>query len=82
MNRCVPLPMIGSLLLLLGCGGGDDPAGPSAGDDPVAVATTLTVSPTTLSFSSLGATEPLTATVLDQTVAVMRARQLPGGVTR
>jgi len=48
-------------LSILSCGG--DAAGPN---EPTPVATTLALSPTALSFSSLGATEQLTATVRDQ----------------
>ena len=44
------------LVNLAGCGGTTDPS----------VATSVTLSPTTLSFSSLGDTEQLTATVRDQ----------------
>ncbi len=44
------------LVNLAGCGGTTDPS----------VATTVTLSPTTLSFSSLGDTQELTATVRDQ----------------
>ena len=52
------------LVSLAGCGGTD-----STTDPPVA--TTLTLSSTTLSFSSLGETQQLTATVRDQTGATM-----------
>ena len=44
------------LVNLAGCGGTTDPP----------VATTVMLSPTTLSFSSFGETQQLTATVLDQ----------------
>ena len=46
------------LVSLAGCGGTDSPTDPP-------VATTLTLSSTTLSFSSLGETQQLTATVRD-----------------
>ena len=52
-------------LSILGCGS-DAPVGP-----PTPVATTLTLSATVLSFSSLGTTEQLTATVRDQNGAAM-----------
>ena len=57
-------------LSILGCGT-DAPVGPTEGDAPTPVATTLTLSATVLSFSSLGATEQLTATVRDQNGATM-----------
>ena len=56
-------------LSILGCG--KDAAGPTGGSAPTPVATTLTLSATALSFSSLGGTEQLTATVRDQTGATM-----------
>ena len=56
-------------LSILGCR--KDAAGPTDVVDPTPVATTLTLSPTALSFSSFGATEQLTPTVLDQNGATM-----------
>ncbi len=57
MKRTHLLGLLTVLLVnLAGCGGTTDPS----------VATTVTLSPTTLSFSSLGDTEQLTATVRDQ----------------
>ena len=67
------LEAVGVALLLslsiLSCG--SDAAGPAQGDAPTPVATTLTLSATVLSFSSLGETEQLTATVRDQNGATM-----------
>ena len=57
-------------LSILGCGS-ESPASPAGGDAPTPVATTLTLSASVLSFSSLGATEQLTPTVLDQNGATM-----------
>jgi len=61
-------------LSILGCGS-DAPVGPTEGDAPTPVvtpvATAVTLSTTVLSFSSLGATEQLTATVQDQNEATM-----------
>ena len=54
-------------LFILGCG--SDAVAPTDSDAPVA--TTLTLSATVLSLSSVGATEQLTATVLDQNGATM-----------
>ena len=52
------------LLSLSSCGGSESPT--ETGDPPTAFATTLTISPTSAALSSLGATEQLTPTVLDQ----------------
>lgn len=54
------------LALQAGCGGTESPAEPET-----PVATTVTLSSTTLSFSSLGETQQLTATVVDQNGATM-----------
>ena len=55
-------------LLLAACGGeSPGPLDPS----PTPVATSITLSPTSLSFASLGGTQQLTATVKDQTGATM-----------
>ena len=62
-------------LSILGCGK-ESPAGPAGGDAPTPVATTLTLSASVLSFSSLGATEQLSATVLDQNGATMAGASL------
>ena len=70
--------VIGVALLLslsiLGCGK-KAPVGPTEGDAPTPVvtpvATAVTLSTTVLSFSSLGATEQLTATVQDQNGGTM-----------
>ena len=56
MNRCVLL-VVGLLLSVLGCG--DDPVAPP-------VATTITLSATSVSFVSLGETQQINASVLDQ----------------
>ena len=57
------------LVSLAGCGGTESPI--ETTEPPTPVATTLTLSETALSFSSLGGTEQLTATVRDQTGATM-----------
>lgn len=61
--RTVPILLVAALV---SCGGTESPT-----DARTPVATTLTVSPTSVSFSSLGATEQLTATVFDQNGATM-----------
>ena len=58
------------LLLLVACGdGGTTPTGPPPSTTPVA--TSVTLSSTTLSFSAIGETKQLTATVKDQNGATM-----------
>ena len=62
MKRSHLLGLLTVLLVnLAGCGGTTDPL----------VATTVLLLPTTLSFSSLGETQQLTATVLDQNAATI-----------
>ena len=59
-----------ALLLLAACGdGGTTPTSPP--NPPWPVATSITLSATALSFSSLGATQQLSATVKDQNGAAM-----------
>ena len=74
MNVRVLSLIVGSLLPL-GCGGGDNPVDSGGDNDqtgtPTPIATTITLSPTVLSFSSFGATEQLTPTVRDQNGATM-----------
>ena len=53
-------------VVLVSCSGSESPTQP-----PAPVATSITLSPTTLSFSALGAAQQLTATVTDQKGAVM-----------
>ena len=64
---------LGFLALLLvsmsSCGGSELPT--ETTDPPTPVATTLTVTPASVSFSVLGETEQLTAAVLDQNQATM-----------
>ena len=61
---------LSALLLLLACGdGGTTPTSPPTPATPVA--TSITLSETTLSFSSLGETSQLSATVKDQNGATM-----------
>ena len=62
-----------AVLLLLACGdGGTTPTSPpTPPSPPTPVATSITLSATSLSFSSLGATQQLTATVKDQNGATM-----------
>jgi len=59
-----------AVLLLAACSdGGSSPTSPPTPSTPVA--TSVTVSPTSLSFTSIGATQQLTATVKDQNGATM-----------
>ena len=67
-RRVVGVALVVSLSIL-GCG--TDAAGPTDIDAPTPVGTSLTISATVLSFSSLGVTEQLTATVRDQNGATM-----------
>jgi len=61
---------LSAVLLLAACGdGGTTPTSPPT--PPTPVATSITLSATSLSFSSLGATQQLTATVKDQNGATM-----------
>ena len=57
------------LVSLAGCGSSDLPTGSS--DPPIPVATTVTISPPTLNFSSFGETQQLSAAVADQNGATM-----------
>ena len=69
------LSLIVGSLLPLGCGGGDNPVYSGGDNDqtgtPASVATTVTLSPTALSFTSFGETQQLTATVVDQNGTTM-----------
>ena len=59
-------------LFLLSCGGGDGGGStPTSPTTPTPVATSITLSPTSLSFTSIGATQQLYATVKDQSGATM-----------
>ena len=60
------------VLLLAACGD----AGTAPTTPPTPVATSITLSPTSLSFSSIGATQQLTATVKDQNGATMSGASL------
>ena len=66
MNRCVLLLL---LVSLAGCGG--TVSRTDTVDPPPPVATTVAISPTTLTFSSLEETQQLTATVMDQNGAIL-----------
>ena len=59
---------LSAVLLLLACGDGEPTAPPTP---PTPVATSITLSATTLSLSSLGETQPISATVKDQNGATM-----------
>ena len=62
---------LSAVLLLLACGaGGTTPTSPPT--PPTPVATSITLSATSLSFSSIGATQQLTATVKDRSGACRR----------
>lgn len=58
-----------STMPVLACADGTQPT--DEGDPPTPAATTVTLSPTTLSFSALGETQQLTATARDQNGATM-----------
>ncbi len=61
---------LSAVLLLLACGdGGTTPTSPPT--PPIPVATSITLSATSLSFSTVGATQQLSATVKDQNGATM-----------
>lgn len=64
---------LSAVLLLAACGdgGGSTPTAPTTPTPPTPVATSITLSATSLSFSSLGETSQLTATVKDQNGATM-----------
>jgi len=64
---------LSAVLLLLACGdGGTTPTSPpTPPTPPTPVATSILVSPTTLSFTSIGTTQQLSATVKDQNGATM-----------
>ena len=61
------------VLFLLACGdgGGSTPTAPTTPTTPTPVATSITLSATSLSFSLIGATQQLSATVKDQSGATM-----------
>jgi hypothetical protein len=67
MKNTVALSALLFSLLLGSCGGEDTPAAPT----PIPVATSITLSVTSQSFASLGATSQLSATVKDQNGATM-----------
>ena len=62
-------------LFLLSCGGGDGggstPTSPTTPTTPTPVATSITISPSSLSLGAIGETATLTATVKDQSGATM-----------
>jgi hypothetical protein len=72
-------------LFLLACGGGDGggggstPTAPTTPTPPTPVATSITLSATSLSLSYIGATQQLSATVKDQSGAPMSATEDAGG---
>jgi surface protein len=67
MKRTVALGAVVFSLLLWSCGGDSTPTTPT----PTPVATSITLSVTSLSFDSLGATSQISATVKDQNGATM-----------
>ena len=69
MNKTVELGALLFSLLLWSCGGDSTPTAPPP--TPTPVATSITLSATSLSFSSLGETSQLSATVKDQNGATM-----------
>jgi hypothetical protein len=72
MKRKVAFSALLCSLLLGSCGGEDTPAAPT----PTPVATSITLSVTSLSFASLGAISQLSATVKDQNGATMSGATL------
>ena len=62
---------LSTLFFLGSCGGEGTPTTPPSTPTPTPVATSNTLSATTLSFASLGQTQPLSATVKDQNGATM-----------
>ena len=64
---------LSAVLLFLACGDGrtTPTSPPTTPTPPTPVATSITLSATSLSFSSLGQTQQLSATVKDQTGATM-----------
>ena len=75
------LRALAAVLLLLGCGdGGSSPTTPpTPPTPPTPVATSITLSATSLSFSSIGATQQLSATVKDQNGAIMSGASVTWG---
>ena len=71
MKRTVALGAVVFSLLLGSCGGDSSPTAPTPTPTPTPVATSITLSPTSLSFISIGATKQLSATVKDQNGATM-----------
>jgi len=69
MKRTVVLGSVLFSLLLWSCGGDSSPT--ASTPTPTPVATSITLSPTSVSLASLGATFPLSATVTDQNGATM-----------
>ena len=64
------------LLLYAGCGGGGDGGTTGPSTPPTPVATSVRLSPTSLSFDALGATRQISATVLDQNGATMSGQSV------
>ena len=79
MNRIVSrLGVLSSIILFSSCSGGECLQGPlcegggsGGGGGATPVATSITLSPATLSFNAVGAAQQLTATVLDQSGSVI-----------
>ena len=67
-----PYSVLLLFVLLTACGdGGSSPTTPPTPTPPIPVATSVTVSPTSLSFTAIGETQQLSATVKDQNGATM-----------
>jgi hypothetical protein len=69
MKKPVELGAVVFSLLLWSCGGDSSPTASTS--TPTPVATSITLSATSLSFTSLGATSQLSATIKDQNGATM-----------
>jgi hypothetical protein len=69
----LPFFLSGVLILSQGCGGGDAPTTPSP---PTPVATSITLSQTSVTIETIGNTAQLAATVKDQTGTVMAGKAI------
>jgi hypothetical protein len=75
-----PFFLVGFLILLQGCGGGDSPTTPTTPTPPTPVATSVTLSATSVTVA-LGETSQLSATVKDQNGATMAGKAITWGAS-